>query len=567
MVAALLSPSIITLAGVLVVIFGAGSSYLNYKLNKLASDLREQFIEFLAVFRAAYLNCNSVFQAMESAIQTAPSLIKEHAKIMNEILNTKNYKGALNRYNDRIPDSAMRIFLSDVLMVGKYGDTMVGNRTNLMISIDKIQESLYARRTQTRLESHAFAGVDFVLLMPILTLGKLKEWALENVPMMSGFFNGVSGFVAVVIFFVVTITTFLISSKLRVMYKPELSDHTVLKMIYRFPFVSRLINNYEYKNYGRTMKKKRLLKQVGEFLTPELLLIKQVLSGIAGFVGVVILCAYLVGYNKTISLTYVTDTNVATADAKEESYSIMKQAVVDTTFEFREHKKDTLKNEVKLWVEQQYDRDLRPIEQEVVVSEVIRRVHSYQSSYFRWWYLIIAQLVAFLAFLFPSYLVTIRSAPAKIAMDDEVLQFKMVTLMLCNIEQMTIDMLVGWYHAFSTIFRSSIRRCLNSLPKGEQKALKELKKSEPLDSFRHLVDDLIACDKVTMTQAFSNLDMECADYLARRNQYTVEFIDNRSAVMDLVCLFPAGVILVGYLMLPFMQYGFNAMSKVMVGLF
>ena len=69
-------------------------------------------------------------------------------------------------------------------------------------------------------------------------------------------------------------------------------------------------------------------------------------------------------------------------------------------------------------------------------------------------------------------------------MENEVMQFQTIILMLMKIERVNVEMILEWLERYSDIFREPISRCVNNYESGPWEALEEFKNAI---SFKQLI--------------------------------------------------------------------------------
>ena len=65
-------------------------------------------------------------------------------------------------------------------------------------------------------------------------------------------------------------------------------------------------------------------------------------------------------------------------------------------------------------------------------------------------------------------------------MEDEVMQFHTIILMLIHIERIHVEDILNWMEQFSDIFKSSIAKCINNYEYGDRQALSSLRWMSPM---------------------------------------------------------------------------------------
>ena len=69
-------------------------------------------------------------------------------------------------------------------------------------------------------------------------------------------------------------------------------------------------------------------------------------------------------------------------------------------------------------------------------------------------------------------------------MENEVMQFQTIILMLMKIERVNVEMILEWLERYSNIFREPISKCVNNYESGGWEALEELNDEQYARVFR-----------------------------------------------------------------------------------
>ena len=94
-------------------------------------------------------------------------------------------------------------------------------------------------------------------------------------------------------------------------------------------------------------------------------------------------------------------------------------------------------------------------------------------------------------------------------MENEVMQFQTIILMLMRIERVNVEMILEWLERYSNIFREPIAKCVNNYESGPWEALEEMKDDVNYKEFIRLIESMqAAVEKIPIAEAFDELDSE-----------------------------------------------------------
>ena len=115
-------------------------------------------------------------------------------------------------------------------------------------------------------------------------------------------------------------------------------------------------------------------------------------------------------------------------------------------------------------------------------------------------------------------------------MENEVMQFQTIILMLMKIERISVEMILEWLERYSNIFKEPIARCVNNYEAGAWEALEELNHRE------------------------------------KRKATNDQFISKKGIIGKFVGFAPMICLFVGYLIIPLVFIGLSSMGSAFAGL-
>lgn len=194
---------------------------------------------------------------------------------------------------------------------------------------------------------------------------------------------------------------------------------------------------------------------------------------------------------------------------------------------------------------------LSPALTQKLAEKVATKIQRSQNEYFHWWELIVVFLVGVLAYNGPGIVLKIEKKMLQMDMEDEVVQFQAVILLLMHIDRVSQETILNWMLMFSRIFEESLRKCVNDYPLDAEAALDQLMEDEPFEPFTRIVESIKMCDKVGALRAFGSLKSDRTNYQENRKLENEIMISNRVAISDFAMFVPFFAVVVGYLVVPF----------------
>ena len=169
----------------------------------------------------------------------------------------------------------------------------------------------------------------------------------------------------------------------------------------------------------------------------------------------------------------------------------------------------------------------------------------------RWTELLVAILVAWAMYYMPIIILRFQKKMRAMEMEDEVMQYQTIILMLMHIERISVEYIIEWLERFSNIFKEPLATCLNNYESGAMEALEQLKEDVPYKPFVRIVESLeSAVENVKITDAFDELETERAFFQEKRKEANERLINRKSKIGKALGFAPMIVLFVGYLILP-----------------
>lgn len=203
---------------------------------------------------------------------------------------------------------------------------------------------------------------------------------------------------------------------------------------------------------------------------------------------------------------------------------------------------------------------------EEVAMKVAERVRKVQNQYFKWYDLLLSLLISILCYNVPYLLMLFEKKFLQMDMEDEIIQFESIILILMYIKRMTVEQILDWMCMFGRIFKPSLQKCISTFPLDDVGALDQLIEDEPFEPFRRLIENLKICDKVGVETAFNGLSSERTNYQESRkleNELTTE--KNANLATNLAFA-PLKVTLYVYVVAPIMIAAFSDMAGALTSL-
>lgn len=197
-----------------------------------------------------------------------------------------------------------------------------------------------------------------------------------------------------------------------------------------------------------------------------------------------------------------------------------------------------------------------PLTKEQVYSNALRiydKLKLYTNEYLKWVEIVIALLIAYAMYYMPVVILMFQRKMRAMEMEDEVMQFQTIILMLMYIERISVEFIIEWLARYANIFKEPLAKCLNNYESGAIEALEELKEDAPYKPFVRIVESLqSAVENVKLTDAFDELEQERAFYQEIRKETNERLVNRKAKIGRIIGFAPMVTLFVGYLIVPLM---------------
>jgi len=197
----------------------------------------------------------------------------------------------------------------------------------------------------------------------------------------------------------------------------------------------------------------------------------------------------------------------------------------------------------------------------LAAEQVMGKLDIINSENFKWFELLVAFLFGYLGYCGPTWLLMFQKKMRTLEMENEVMEYQTIILMLMKIERVNVEMILEWLERYSNIFREQISRCVNNYESGAWEALEELKEEIAFPQLIRIVETLqAAVEKISIKDAFDELETEREYYKQKRKESNERLIKQKGMIGKFVGFTPLVLLFVGYLIIPLIYVGIKSLS-------
>ena len=209
-----------------------------------------------------------------------------------------------------------------------------------------------------------------------------------------------------------------------------------------------------------------------------------------------------------------------------------------------------------------YFDDLTEPEVTDAAERIFDKIQIVNSEYLKWFELLLSFVFAIIGYMAPIWMLMFQAKMRQIEMEDEVMQFQTIILMLMRIERVNVEMILEWLERYANIFKEPIGKCLNNYEAGAWEALEEMKEEISYMPLVRIVESMqAAVEKIPIKDAFDELESERDYYQEKRKESNDRLIKRKGMIGKAIGFAPMVCMFVGYLIIPLVFIGLTSMSS------
>lgn len=195
-------------------------------------------------------------------------------------------------------------------------------------------------------------------------------------------------------------------------------------------------------------------------------------------------------------------------------------------------------------------------------ERIFDKIQIINSEYLQWFEVLLSFVFAIIGYMAPMWMLYFQAKMRQIEMEDEVMQFQTIILMLMRIERVNVEMILEWLERYANIFKEPISKCVNNYESGPWEALEELKNDISFQQLIRIVESLqAAVEQIPIREAFDELDTERAYHQEKRKESNERMISKKSMIGKVIGFAPMVMLFVVYLIIPMCLIGMTSMTS------
>ena len=538
-------------------------------VDKIDDNLLKQQIQFFSEIRHAYHEYNMVEEAIYQVSQDDELDISRQGEKIYEILISDDPETELEKYYDVAPNSYLKEFAGISYLTKEFGDRKVDGASLYLKNIDNIAQEMQLEILKRDKLNYVFQSLSFISIAPVVLLEPLKNWAISNFDFVKSWYLGKSGMIVQILILILTVISYILVRKLKdngsINMSTKNTENPWQAKLYKKKIIKKFVDLFIPKEGTKERRKvKELLKKAASHLKIEWLYINRITYTIVIFVASIIIFTQL--HNIAIDYIYTepsTDYNLISLSEKEEEKA-MEITLQDNTFLDRfKGNVNVTEQQIRNAVERSdYYTDATDEEITTATERIYEKLQVVNSEYLKWFEILLAFVFAIAGYMAPIWVLYFQAKIRQLEMEDEVMQFQTIILMLMRIERVNVEIILEWLERYANIFKEPITRCVNNYEAGAWEALEEMKDEISYQPLIQIIESLqAAVEKIPIKDAFDELDSERDYYREKRKESNERLISRKALIGRFIGFAPMVTMFVGYLIIPLVFIGLTSMSS------
>ena len=547
-------------------------TWIDSMVDKIDNGLLKEQLDFFAEIRHAYHEFNMVEEAIYQVSQDDEKNISRQGDKIYEVLISNDPEIELEKYYDIAPNSYLKEFAGISYLTKEFGDRKVDKSSLYLKNVNNITEEMQIEILKRDKIDYVFQSLSIISIVPVLGLEPLKNWSIGNFSFTQNFYCGKGGMAVQILVILLTIICYLLLRKLKnngsTDKNTQNTENPWQAKVYKNPIGKKITDLFiPKKGTKEYLKIQKLLKDSASKLKMEWLYVNRIVIAIVTFLIAILLFVEL--HKTAINWIYTeptTEYNIMTGVTGKELEDAKKLTESDNQFldMFKGNLQTTQKDIERAMRKSKDYKDAKDEDIEKAAKRVFDKLQKINKEVLGWFEVLLSLVLMILAYMSPVLLLIFQFKMRQMEMEDEVMQFQTIILMLMRIERVNVEIILEWLERYADIFKEPISRCVNNYEAGAWEALEVLRNETNYQLFIRIVESLqAAVEKIPIRDAFDELDSDRDYYQAKRRESNERLIARKALIGKVIGFVPMVVMFVGYLIIPLVFIGLTSMSSSM----
>lgn len=546
-------------------------TFVDVMVNKLEDKVMKQQLDFFSEVRHYYHEYGMVEEAVYEASQSIGTEIAVQGNAIYDMLVANNSEDELEKYYDTAPNRFLKAFAGIAYLTKEFGDRKIDGASLFLKNVNNITQELQLEILKRDKIDYIFQSLSFIAVAPLFVMNALKSWALDTFAITSMFYDGKAGKIVEII---ILLSGFLCYNLLRRI--KENNDRIKVvnskpnrwqAKVYKFPLIEWIVDRLMPRaGTAQFVKENQLLIDTQSTLKLEWVYVNRILSAIVCFGAMMFLMGYLHSFaTEQIYTKPTTDDlsfgNLSASDEKKAN----ELTEFDNYFIEKYKDKDITRKDLVTFIINTTDVKNNFKNEEAAAEaadRILEKIDTINNEYIKPMEVVIAIAVGILGYFIPLIVLKFQKKMRQLEMENEIMQFQTLILMLMRIERISVQDILEWLERFSNIFKPVISTCVNNFEAGGWKALDQMREEANYEPFVKIIKNLqSAVDKIPIVDAFDELESERAFFQEKRKEANERLIAKKSMYGKVIGFAPMILLFVAYLIVPLIYVSMTFMGE------
>lgn len=550
-------------------------TFIDGMVDKLDNKLLQEQLEFFSEIRHAYHEFNMVEEAIYQVSQDDEKNVSRQGEKIYEVLISNDPETELEKYYDIAPNSFLKEFAGISYLTKEFGDRKVDGASLYLKNINNITQEMQLEILKRDKLNYVFQSLSVISIVPILLLEPIKSWAVSSFSFTQDFYYGKVGMVVQILLLILTFLSYTLIRKLKdngsTQGETKNTENPWQAKVYKNPVGKKVVDLFIPKKGTKDYKKvQNLLKDSASKLKMEWLYVNRVVLALVVFVASIFTFGVL--HQVAIDFQYeqpTSDYDMIGGMSEKDKKKAEELTKQDNVFlnRFKGQRNVTASQIATVMKASPYYKDVDDDKVNEAAERVLGKLKIINSEYLQWFELLLSFVFAIVGYMAPLWIMKFQLKMRQMEMENEVMQFQTIILMLMRIERVNVEIILEWLERYSNIFREPISKCVNNYEAGAWEALEELKNDVSYKDFVRIIESMqAAVEKIPIRDAFDELDSERDYYQAKRKESNDRLISRKGMIGKGIGFAPLVSLFVLYLIIPLVFIGMMSMTQSMSSL-
>ena len=538
-------------------------------VDKIDNKILKEQIDFFSEIRHAYHEYNMVEEAIYQVSQDDEKDVSRQGEKIYEILISDDPEMELEKYYDIAPNSFLKEFAGVSYLTKELGDRKVDGASLYLKNVNIITQEMQLEILKRDKLNYVFQSLSVIAIAPVLLLEPLKNWAISNFSFTASWYQGKAGMIVQMLILLITFVSYVLVRKLKDNGSTAIDTRTEnpwQEKLYKKKPIKKIVDLFIPKKGTKEYRKVvQLLKDAASPQKMEWLFMNRIAIAIVTFFASIIVFTQL----HVVAINYIyteptTDYNIIGGLSEKDEKKAMEITKQDNiVLDQYRGKPKTTQEQIKTSVQKlKYYEGAESTEIDKAAERIYNKLQVINTEYVQWFELLLAFVFAVIGYMAPLWILVFQAKMRQLEMEDEVMQFQTIILMLMRIERVNVEIILEWLERYSNIFKAPITKCVNNYEAGAWESLEAMKEEVNYVPMIRIIESLqAAVEKIPITDAFDELDSERDYYQEKRKESNERLIKRKGMIGKAIGFAPMVCLFVGYLIIPLVFIGLTSMSS------